>query len=468
MKKKSLTHFCGGTFLLLATLGLAACSETVTELDEQRKGNANMSKTATKVLRDTQYQQSVALAINVGGDEYMGQDGIRYIADSLPIITQKGTSAAIKGSQDPTLYESYRTGEMEIPLALTNGIYDITIKFAEPDDDLQVGERLINVYAQNQLVIEELDIRLARDGMALSSLDRTVVNVAVTDGLMKLKFVGAKGTPVVHALIVRNKLSDADQWELVWHDEFDYEGRPDANKWSFDRWPARKVNDEDQAYTDRAKNVRVENGQLIIEAHKEEYDNAQYTSGRIHSMGKGDFLYGKAEVRARIPAGQGTWSAIWMLPSDPFKYATTCEHGEDWQGSHTCDAWPNSGEIDIMEYVGYDPTTIHGTVHNRAYYWRNWEQRKGSIQVDEQVNQDFQVYSMEWGPDYIAVSMNDTPYFYYANQGEGWRAWPFDHPYHLILNLAIGGAWGRSGGPIDDSLFPVRMEVDYVRIYQHK
>ncbi|GAA0858597.1 hypothetical protein GCM10009114_28800 [Aliiglaciecola litoralis] len=420
-----------------------------------------------KVLKDTQYQQSVVLAINVGGDEYAGFDGIRYIQDRLSTQAQKAQSDGIKGSQDPTLYKSYRVGDMELAIPLENGLYDITFKFAEPDN-LDVGERLINVYAQNQPVLRNLDIRMARDGKVLSALDRTVTNVKVAEGQLQLKLASVKGQPVLHALIIRRKFNDAENWELVWQDEFDYTGKPDPTKWSHDVWPARKVNDEDQVYTDREKNVRVENGHLIIEAHKEPFGNGEYTSGRIHSLGKGDFLYGKAQVRARIPGGQGTWSAIWMLPSDPYKYSTSCEPGEDWQGSSTCDAWPNSGEIDIMEYVGFDPTTIHGTVHNKAYYWMNWEQRKGSIEVDQSVNDEFQVYSMEWGPDYIAVSMNGTPYFYYANQGEGWRAWPFDHPYHLILNLAIGGQWGRAGGPIDDRLFPVRMEVDYVRIYQAK
>jgi beta-glucanase (GH16 family) len=154
-----------------------------------------------------------------------------------------------------------------------------------------------------------------------------------------------------------------------------------------------------------------------------------------------------------------------MLPSAPFKYSTTCKPDEDWQGSPTCDAWPNSGEIDIMEHVGYDMHRVHGTVHNKAYYWQNWEQRKGSIEgVD--VDQDFHVYSMEWSPEYITVSFDHVPYFIYLNEKSGWKAWPFDHAYHLILNLAIGGAWGRAGGPIDDTIFPVKMEVDYVRIYQ--
>jgi len=249
------------------------------------------------------------------------------------------------------------------------------------------------------------------------------------------------------------------------NDEFNYEGKPDPNKWSYDIWPARKVNSEDQAYTDNLKNVQVKDGNLVITAYKEVLDDAQYTSGRIHSQGKGDFLYGRVDVRAKLPAGQGTWSAIWMLPSTPFKYSTTCKENEDWQGSATCDAWPNSGEIDIMEHVGYDMQTIHGTVHNKAYYWANWEQRKASIEGKD-VDKAFHLYSIEWTPTDITVFFDNTPYFFYSNESTGWRAWPYDHPYHLILNLAIGGSWGTAGGPIDDSIFPVSMEVDYVRIFK--
>ena len=178
-------------------------------------------------------------------------------------------------------------------------------------------------------------------------------------------------------------------------------------------------------------------------------------------------LYGRVDVRAKLPKGQGTWAAIWMLPTDPFKYATGCDTGVDWQGNPECDAWPNSGEIDIMEHVGYDMQTIHGTVHNKAYYWINWEQRKASVE-GKTVDTEFHVYSLEWSPEHISVLFDGVPYFYYANEQTGWQAWPFDHPYHVILNLAIGGHWGRAGGPIDDSIFPATMAVDYVRIYKPK
>ena len=414
-----------------------------------------------------QYDTNVVWAVNVGGTKYVGVDGISYQADtstSSLITGDVGNIEKIKGSQDSFIYESFRSGELTITHPLENGLYDIIFKFAEPEDN-DMGARVFNVFAEQSLVISDLNVRLARDGKHISALARAVYDVEVKDGQLDINFKSIVGQPILNALIVRKKNIKSDQWEMVWNDEFNYEGKPDPNKWSYDIWPARKVNSEDQAYTDNLKNVQVKDGNLVITAYKEVLDDAQYTSGRIHSQGKGDFLYGRVDVRAKLPAGQGTWSAIWMLPSTPFKYSTTCKENEDWQGSATCDAWPNSGEIDIMEHVGYDMQTIHGTVHNKAYYWQNWEQRKGSIE-GQNVEDAFHVYSVEWTPDNITVFFNNTPYFFYTNESTGWRAWPYDHPYHVILNLAIGGMWGRSGGPIDNTIFPVSMEIDYVRIFK--
>ena len=409
------------------------------------------------------FNDSVVLALNIGGDEYLGQDGILYQADDGRPGRDFGMVDKVKGSQDPHLFSSYRSGAIDLAFDIPNGRYDLILKYIEPDDH-KPGDRLFDVYVEGVQVAKDLDVVLARDGNPYSALEQAVIGVDVMDGELNIEFDASVSQPLLAGLVVRNQHHDSRNWELQWSDEFDEDGPLNTDKWSFDEWPARKVNDEDQAYTSRAKNLRVENGRLIIEAHKEVYDKAEYTSGRIHSQGKGDFLYGKADIRAKIPAGQGTWSAIWMLPSDPFRYASTCEAGADWQGSDTCDAWPNSGEIDIMEHVGYDMHRIHGTVHNKAYYWINGEQRKASVD-GVNVDEEFHIYSVEWTPEYISVFFDGSPYFFYANEGAGWRSWPFDQPFHLILNLAIGGAWGRAGGPIDDAIFPLQMEIDYVRVY---
>ena len=403
-------------------------------------------------------------AVNIGGATYTSIDGTVYAAEESVSGGEAGRLEQVKGSQDEGLYLAYREGDIRIAKTIENGTYDLTFHFAEPDDIERDG-RIFSVFAEGKMVAEDLDVMLFRDGKIRSGLTVTAPGVVVSDGSLDVHFEASVNEPILSALLVRRQQPANDGWELVWADEFDQAGVPDPEKWSFDVWPPGKVNDEDQAYTARPKNVRVEDGHLVIEAHKEDYDAAKYTSGRLHSSGKGDFLYGRFEVRAKLPSGQGTWPAIWMLPSSPFTYATTCSDGEDWQGNDACDAWPNSGEIDIMEHVGYQMNHVHGTVHTKAYYWRVWEQRKGRVLVDDAA-EAFHVYSLEWSPERIDVFVDDTHYFTYMNENQGWEEWPFDQPFHLILNIAIGGAWGGAGGPIDDSIFPQRMLIDYARVYR--
>ena len=432
--------------------------------DQQAAPKSFVSK-VDQSLPNIQVDSSVVWASNLGGSEYQGADGIFYMADELKSTASAGQIDLVIGAQEATIYQTYRSGDMHLQKALPNGLYDIVFRFAEPND-VPIGDRVFNVMAEGQVVIPNLDVRSARDGNARSSLDRTVMNVALSDGMLDIEFKAIAGEPLLNGIVVRAKqTTDLTQWNMVWGDEFDYTGAPNKDKWSYDIWPAQKVNGEDQAYTDRANNVRVDDGKLIIQAHKERYNEADYTSARIHSAGKGDMLYGRVEVRAKLPAGQGTWPAIWMLPTDPFKYASNCESGTDWQGNDNCNAWPNSGEIDIMEHVGYDMNRVHGTVHTQAYYWVNGNQRKASVEA-QNADQAFHVYAMEWSPQRIDIFIDDICYFTYLNQAEGWQAWPFDHPYHLILNVAVGGGWGSAGGPTDILAFPATMEVDYVRLYE--
>jgi beta-glucanase (GH16 family) len=405
-------------------------------------------------------------AVNVGGPAYTGADGVSYVAEEFVSGGKTGSLEKVLGSQDETLYQSYRVGDIRVDKPLANGLYDVILHFAEPDE-IDAGERYFDVLVNGRKRVENLNVRVARDGKIRSGLTVAVPDVRVTDGRLLIEFAAISREPILSAVVVRGKPVESDRWSLVWQDEFDYEGPPDPEKWNLEKWPARKVNDEDQAYTARSKNVRVENGLLVIEAHKEDYDNANYTSARIQSQGKGDFLYGRIEARAKLPQGMGTWPAIWMLPSDPFAYATTCSNGADWQGSEDCDAWPNSGEIDILEHVGYEMGHVHGTVHTRSYYWAVWQQRKGRILIDD-VSESFHDYVLEWSPERIDMYVDDSLYFTYVNEGTGWEAWPFDKPFHLVINMAVGGMWGRAGGGIDDSIFPQRLLVDYVRVYKSR
>ncbi len=408
----------------------------------------------------------VVWALNVGGGQFNADSVLQYQSDDCTESARCLSVPAVEGTQVQPLYKSYRTGELLFSRPLDNGVYDLTLHFMEPED-LAKGERLFDVLAEGNVVIGNLDVRGSRDGRMRSALSRTIPNIQVDDGRFDISLRGLEGLPVISGFEVRQRQpTDTSPWALLWSDEFNKDGAVDADKWNIETWPARKVNNEDQTYTTRAKNLRIKDGLLVIEAHKEDYAGAKYSSARINSAGKMDILYGKLEVRARLPKGQGTWPAIWMMPTDPFRYATNCGPSKvDWQGNGACDAWPNSGEIDIMEHVGYDPNIVHGTVHTKDYVWVTWSQRKGSIKLDN-VHENFYRYGLEWTPDSLTTTVNDVPYFTYYRDSDDWASWPFNHPFHVILNLAIGGDWGRAGGPIDNSAFPLRLEIDYVRAYR--
>ena len=184
----------------------------------------------------------------------------------------------------------------------------------------------------------------------------------------------------------------------IWSDEFDYKGLPDETKWSYDLgdgcpnlcgWG----NNELQRYTNALKNARVENGHLIIEAHKEDIGTRHYSSTRLISKGKGDWKYGRIEVRAKLPTGLGTWPAIWMLSTD-------WEYG----------GWPESGEIDIMEHVGYNPDSIFGTVHTKAYNHMLGTHKVGKIYMPD-AESTFHVYAVEWSEKKIDFYLDDNKYF---------------------------------------------------------
>jgi beta-glucanase (GH16 family) len=235
-------------------------------------------------------------------------------------------------------------------------------------------------------------------------------------------------------------------WRLVWADEFDEPGLPDPSRWTYEEGFVR--NRESQYYTvARAENARVEDGMLIIEARKESYGDAEYTSASLTTRNRASWRYGRIEVRAKLPQGRGMWPAIWML-------------GTNWGEV----GWPMTGEIDIMEYVGFNPDSIHANVHTAAFNHRDGTSRGGSIHVPRPY-ENFHVYALEWSADRIEVFVDDQRYFVFENTGGGVREWPFAAEQFLILNVAVGGAWGGLHG-IDDSIFPQRFTIDYVRVYQ--
>ena len=252
----------------------------------------------------------------------------------------------------------------------------------------------------------------------------------------------------------------AADWSRTWSDEFSTPGRPDPAKWNYESGFIR--NHESQYYTDRPENVRVENGMLIVEGRKEHFPNphysptakglnalpfAEYTSASLITKGKFDFTYGRIEARAKLPTGPGTWPAIWTLGADIDQVS-----------------WPRCGEIDIMEFLGREGNLIHGTAH-----WANADRHHDSQTATfplATAATDFHLYAVEWSPTQLRFFVDTTNYLtvplYKADANNDN---PFRHPQYLILNLALGGDWGKTIAP---ATTPAQLLIDYVRIYKPK
>lgn len=242
--------------------------------------------------------------------------------------------------------------------------------------------------------------------------------------------------------------SFAQNWQLVWQDEFNGSGLPDATKWGYDTGNNGWGNYELQNYTaNRTENARQENGNLIIEARRDWYNGIEYSSARLVSKNKGDWKYGRIEVKAKIPLGKGLWPAIWMLPTD-------------W----VYGGWPASGEIDIMENFalgGIKPNSIEGNVHTQAYNHSIGTNKGAKKDGLSNIQDNYHVYAVNWFEDKIEFQVDGQTYFTFLNEGN-WQAWPFDQRFHLIMNIAVGGSLGTTPDP---TIFPKRMEIDYVRVY---
>lgn len=243
---------------------------------------------------------------------------------------------------------------------------------------------------------------------------------------------------------------DSLTYVLVWSDEFDVDGEPDPTRWGFDVGGGGWGNRELQFYT-RGDNVEVRDGHLIIEARKEPQGRYEFTSTRLVSRNRGDWRYGRFEISAKVPDVLGSWAAIWMLP-------TVNQYG----------SWPSSGEIDIMEYVVQDLNIIHGTIHTgRFNHLRNTQ--RGFSRPLPDVSNTFHKYAVEWLPDQIRFYFNDE-FMWRFNPSvfstcPTSQEWPFDIPFHLILNIAVGGNWGGARGVAEEG-WPTQMVIDYVRVYQ--
>ncbi|MBL0334156.1 MAG: family 16 glycosylhydrolase [Chitinophagaceae bacterium] len=226
---------------------------------------------------------------------------------------------------------------------------------------------------------------------------------------------------------------------LVWSDEFDVHGSPNAAKWGYDLGAGGWGNNELEYYTNRTDNAIVSGGTLKIILKAESYSGSAYTSARLLSKDKYSFKYGKVEARIKMPVGLGTWPAFWMLGAN----ITTV-------------GWPDCGEIDVMEHLGRQLNTIYGTVHHPGHSGGSAD---GGTTVISNATTEFHVYAAEWSATSIKFSVDGVVYFSFNNAA----GLPFNQPFFIIMNVAMGGNFG---GAVDPSFISSAMEVDYVRVYQ--
>jgi beta-glucanase (GH16 family) len=270
-------------------------------------------------------------------------------------------------------------------------------------------------------------------------------------GQYVVQLVVTKGTTSLTAEKALTITSDdpnyADGLTLVWQDNFDGQN-VNSEAWNFETGATGWGNNELQNYTNGA-NASLVNGNLVLTARKvnENKQAGSYTSTRINTMGKKEFRYGRLEIRAKLPSGTGIWPAIWMLGSN-FKTA----------------GWPACGEIDIMEYVGYQPNTVHATIHTPAGYGGSGTGTSIALPTCEE---EFHNYGIIWTEKYIKFYIGTPGNITYTYQPsvKNSNNWPFNQPFFFILNVAVGGNWGGANG-IDNAIFPQSMEVDYVKVYQ--
>ncbi len=252
-----------------------------------------------------------------------------------------------------------------------------------------------------------------------------------------------------HSIILSKNIDVyvTDTYSLIWSDEFDIAGSPSSVNWNYDMGNGQGGwgNNELQYYTNTSGNVIQENGNLVITAKKESVGGYDYTSARLKTQGKFSFTYGRVEVRANLPEGRGTWPAIWMLGDNI-----------------TSAGWPACGEIDIMEYVGYDPNIVNSAIHTTSSSGNTVNHDSFDLATAEE---EFHIYAIEWSSTEIKFFVDETVHYTYSPSSYTDATWPFNENQFIILNLAIGGNWGGLQG-VDDSIFPQQFLIDYVRVYQ--
>lgn len=404
-----------------------------------------------------------------------------------PIIASLLSAAAIfAASAEPVLYEASLTDIYGTPSA--NEQVSLRLSLLDADGNLLYAETHTatsdtngHLYAMvgtgtdtegefsdsNWEAAASMGVTIARaDGSEISDVAKlgytpsalhasnasSLVGPATAEGRYRLA-VDDNGTLSTEFVKNTSISIPAGYTRMIFHEEFEYEGLPDPAYWGYEKGMVR--NGESQYYTEaRLENCRVSDGKLIITAIKEDYtdpstgETAEYTSASIHTQNKVKFTYGRIDVRAKLPAAKGTWPAIWLMPNDSY-------YGP----------WPRSGEIDIMECVGYEPNVIHFTSHTSQQNGGDNNKNHFTMRVmNPAPHEDFHVYSLEWTENKLTWYVDGKRGFSVVKNSPLWTGWPFDRDFYLILNFAWGG-WGGQQGTEPEKL-PLTYEVDYVRIFQ--
>lgn len=315
----------------------------------------------------------------------------------------------------------------------------LTIK-SDADWQISSSESWCSVFPSGGLRNEEVKVQVK-----VSANNSFKARTAV----LNIKSSSVKKEIIVEqaAMEYSDEITAPDGYFLVWHDEFDDAAatQPDLSKWWYEEWAPGFVNNELQRYVAGARGsdrtAEVSDGTLKITARK---SGNEVISARLNTREL--WTYGWFEARLKLPKGRGTWPAFWMMPAD---------------GSN----WPYCGEIDIMEGVGTNPNYTSSSIHTKEYNHTIGTQ-KTAERLTPGAEDEFHIYALEWTPDYIKTYVDGKLLFSFFNDKAGRQeTWPFDKPFHPILNLAWGGSWGGMNG-VDENALPATFEIDYVRVFQ--
>ena len=426
------SHLKSISFLSLCSVFFASCGSTT-----QKESNENVHQTPSSSIVLVEAENFIDVE---GFDSFQGED-----------------SSAVQLVGD----NSWLSYAIDVPVA---GRYITEIDAMSPSEDVKIwiedyidnkDDRTYNITSHIEVEKSDTFETYQRDGSPLNA-GKHLIKLHAEGGSIsfdKIKFTLLKTHQVTPVRLTQK--TDGEKWSVVWSDEFDYEGIPDTSKWTYDVGNWGWGNAELQYYTEnRTENARVEDGNLIIEARKNDL-GYPWTSARLTTRGKQSFLYGRIEFRAKVPSGKGNWAAGWTL-------------GDDYVDELS---WPYCGEIDILESVSFemDPATgngrAHASAHCGAYYFKLGNQPTGITEV-KNMNNEFHTYAVDWTPEGLSASVDDRVYFEYNDTSTD-LSWPFNKAQNIILNLTMGGGWGGQQG-IDSTISSQKYIIDYVRVYEKK